>query len=174
MIKIREAVIDDAGAIAQLGRLTFSETFGHLFRDKNDLEEYFEKTFSTEKIRNSFTKPNNIFWISHVNDQPVGYAKLKIRSASAFIQSEKTAQLQKIYVLKDFHSLKIGLELQKKLIAKAKEEGNESIWLSVLHTNDKAIRFYERNGFAEIGKHEFQIGKENFTFIVMSKSLIRY
>ena len=54
-------------------------------------------------------------------------------------------QLQKIYVLKDFLSLKIGFELQNRLITKAKDDGFERIWLSVLESNERAIRF--RNNF---------------------------
>ena len=37
MIEIKIAKQDDAKSISLLGRITFSETFGHLFNDKNDL-----------------------------------------------------------------------------------------------------------------------------------------
>lgn len=171
-IEIRTANKDDATFIALLGRVTFTETFGHFFKDKQDLIDYYNTTFSVDKIERSLTKPNNVYWIAFVEKLPVGYAKLKLRSGSQFIPSENVCQLQKIYVLKDFLSMKIGFELQNRLLKKAKETGNSKIWLSVLHSNERAINFYLKNGFQQIGKHDFQIGNESFDFIAMSKSFI--
>ena len=170
-IEIRLANKEDAQFIALLGRITFTETFGHFFRDKQDLLNYYNSTFSIEKIENGISKPNNVFWIAFANRLPVGYAKLKLNSKSEFIADENICQLQKIYVLKDFLSMKIGFELQNRLLKKAKEKGFSKIWLSVLDSNEQAINFYIKNGFMEIGNHDFQIGKENFEFIAMSKQL---
>lgn len=170
-LNIREATIDDAVHIALLGRVTFTETFGHYFKDPNDLMEYYERTFSVQKIRSSLLKPNNVFWIAFVNELPVGYAKLKLHSPSEFVYYKKVAQLQKIYVLKDFLSMKIGFQLQQKLIEKAIQSGKQGIWLSVLDENIRAINFYKKNKFSPVGQHDFDIGKEHFEFIVMAKKL---
>ena len=79
-IEIRLAKKEDAQLIALLGRITFTETFGHFFRDQKDLIDYYNLTFSVQKIEDGIKKPNNIFWIAFVNRLPVGYAKLKIYS----------------------------------------------------------------------------------------------
>ena len=170
-LEIREAKISDAQFIAILGRVTFTETFGHYFKNSKDLIEYYNSTFSVEKIRKSIKSNNNVFWIAFVNELPVGYAKLKLNSPSEFVESQNPSQLQKIYVLKDFLSMKIGLELQTKLLKKAKRQGSNIVWLSVLKSNNRAIRFYKKNDFLTIGTHNFQIGKEKFEFHVMSKTL---
>jgi len=170
-IEIRLANKEDAQFIALLGRVTFTETFGHLYSDYQDLMNYYDSTFSVEKIENSIEKPDNVFWIAFINRLPVGYTKLKLNSKSKFIDSENVCQLQKIYVLKDFLSMKIGFQLQKLLLEKSKELGFEKIWLSVLNSNERAINFYIKNGFEAIGNHDFQIGKENFEFIAMCKLL---
>ena len=170
-VEVRLANPSDAGYIALLGRITFSETFGNLFHDPLDLLTYHERTFSVEKITKGLLNPKNIFWLALVDDLPVGFAKLKLNSQTQFLSSENVCQLQKIYVLRDFLSMKIGLDLQNKLLVKAKESGFEKIWLSVLETNDRAINFYKKNDFIIVGNHDFQIGKENFDFIAMSKSL---
>ncbi|MGB5821131.1 MAG: GNAT family N-acetyltransferase, partial [Saonia sp.] len=112
-----------------------------------------------------------VYWIAFVNELPIGYAKLKLNSRLEFIKGENVSQLQKIYVLKDFLSMKIGFELQQKLLEKARENKSETIWLSVLESNSRALNFYGKNGFATIGNHNFQIGKKNFRFKAMSKML---
>ena len=170
-LEIRLAKKEDATFIAFLGRITFTETFGHFFRDKQDLLDYYNLTFSVEKIENGIEKPNNVFWIAFVNRLPVGYAKLKLNSKSEFMESKNICQLQKIYVLKDFLSMRIGFELQNLLLKKSKELEFNKIWLSVLNSNERAINFYRKNGFEKIGNHDFQIGKENFEFVAMKKEL---
>ena len=171
VIEIRLARKEDAPSIALLGRTTFTETFGHFFRDQQDLIDYYNSTFSVHKIEGGIEKPNNLFWIAFANRLPVGYAKLKLHSKSEFVDSKEVCQLQKIYVLKDFLSMKIGLGLQDALLKKAKELSFNQIWLSVLNSNERAIRFYEKSGFEEVGNHDFQIGKENFEFVAMAKTL---
>ena len=170
-VEIRLAKKEDAPFIALLGRVTFTETFGHFFRDPQDLRDYYDRTFSVQKIEDGIGKPTNIFWIAFVGRLPVGYAKLKLHSNSDFIESTDVCQLQKIYVLKDFLSMGIGFELQDSLLKKAKELNFVDVWLSVLNSNERAISFYQKTGFKTIGRHDFQIGKENFEFIAMKKEL---
>ena len=172
--EIKSATLHDVVAIALLGRVTFNETFGHLFRDKNDLLRYHERTYSIDKIEQSLQKPDNLFWIATVDRLPVAYAKLKLHSPTPFIANEHVCQLQKIYVLRDFLSMKIGYELQHQMIDKAAALGFEHIWLSVLNSNLRAIRFYERNSFGKVGEHKFQIGIEAFDFHAMARPLNQY
>ncbi len=171
IILIRNATPADAGVIALLGRITFTETFGHLFRYSEDLDNYLKRTFSVDKIESSLKKAENVYWLAFANRLPVGYAKLKLDSPSLFLNESSICQLQKIYVLKDFLSLKIGLALQQELLRKAGDLEFSTIWLSVLKENERAIRFYHKNGFEKIGDHDFSIGREDFKFIAMAKGL---
>jgi len=168
---IRRATSKDAEIISLLARITFDDTFGHLYRDRKDLLDYFERTFSVPKLRASLLKNNNAYWLAFIDDFPVGYAKLKLRSITSYLQEEEISQLQKIYVLKDFFSQNVGRLLQDKVIEKATETGSKELWLSVLYTNDRAVRFYKKSGFREIGDHHFTIGKETFYFTAMSLKL---
>ena len=161
----------DAATVAFLGRTTFGETFGHLFRDPIDLIDYYKRTFSEKKIEQSLKKENNLYWLAYADELPVGYAKLKLHSSSQFLEQKDVCQLQKIYVLKDFLSLKIGLKLQQELMNEAETSGSSYIWLSVLKENERAISFYKKNGFNKIGDHDFSIGKEDFDFMAMARKL---
>ncbi|WP_299684903.1 GNAT family N-acetyltransferase [uncultured Dokdonia sp.] len=171
-IEIRTATQDDAIHISILGKITFTETFGHLFKDPSDLQHYLETTFSVTKIDAGLRKMTAIFWLAFANGQPVGYAKLKLNSTTSFTHFKAVCQLQKIYVKKDFLSFKIGHKLQDQLLLKATELHYNYIWLSVLNSNERAIRFYKKNGFDIIGNHDFTIGKEHFDFFAMGKKLM--
>ena len=168
---IRKATVTDAEYISLLARITFTETFGQYFRDNQDLLDYYENTFGVSKIRMSLEKDNSIYWIAFYDELPVGYAKIKKFSKTEFIDSDNVCQLQKIYVLKDFLSKKIGYKLQNVLLVEAISLEKKYIWLSVLDANEKAISFYTKNGFTKIGNHTFEIGQEQFNFIAMKKEL---
>lgn len=172
LVHTKRAGLEDVETISALAKITFAETFGHYFRDPNDLLAYFDRTFSEEKIRESIQKPDNVFWLGMFNDIAVGYAKLKLNSASPFVKGKNTSQLQKIYVLKDFLSKKVGSKLQEEMLIEAKNRQSEAIWLSVLKENERAIQFYLKNEFEVVGEHDFQIGKEHFEFDVMQKELV--
>ena len=171
LAKIRKASVDDAKYIAVLGRVTFGEAFGRYFRDPQDLLDYYERTFAVEKIRCGIKKPNNIFWIAEMNGLAVGYGKLKLNSSSSFSKTHKEAQLQKIYVLKDYLSMGIGAKIYSEMLKAAKLHDMENIWLSVLQENYRAVSFYERLGFEEMGVHDYIIGKEKFSFYELFKDL---
>ncbi|WP_336962779.1 N-acetyltransferase [Chryseobacterium contaminans] len=172
MIQIRTATPEDAQHIALLGRITFTETFSEHFRDPQDLFDYFERTFNVAKIRNSIHNPNNKFWITFWNELPIGYAKLKVHSPTEFIDSSAGSQLQKIYVLKEFLDKKAGKALMDELMTSFENSDQQYLWLSVLNSNERALQFYDKNGFSKVGEHQFSIGKEDFDFFALSKQKI--
>jgi aromatic-L-amino-acid/L-tryptophan decarboxylase len=168
-ITITKATLADAGYISQLGKQTFRESFGHLFSITEELNDYLEQTFSLTKIRSSLQKENNIFWIAWYDSQPVGYAKLKRYSCYENISWSNASQLQKIYVVKDFLDKKIGEKLYQALYQTFQTLDSQSLWLVVLENNQRAIRFYEKNGFQKVKKHLFRIGSQDFLFELMEK-----
>jgi ribosomal protein S18 acetylase RimI-like enzyme len=166
MVKIKLANESDAEVIASLGSVTFTETFGDLF-PKPELEDYLIKTFSVAKIHTRLKKPNNIYWVAYVDETPAGYAKIKLNSRIDEIRCERQIQLQKIYVLKEYLDKKIGLALLSEIMANSEIISGTLIWLVVLHTNERAIWFYEKSGFRKFSEHFHQIGKLNFKYELM-------
>jgi ribosomal protein S18 acetylase RimI-like enzyme len=167
---IRRATIADAEMVAILAQITFDETFGHYFRDRNDLINYFNTTFSVAKIRWSISKEFYVFWLAFVDEMPVGYAKLKKYSPVSAVKDLNCAQLQKIYLRKDYLNQQIGARLQQAMFDEVIDLAKKTLWLSVLKTNYRAIRFYEKHGFITVGEHLFSVGKETFDFHILLKS----
>lgn len=167
-INIRKAKPSDAAIISLIGRLTFRETFGALFSEhEDDLCEYLDRTFSVAKIASSIAKPENHYWLSTLNELPVGYAKQKFPSPHSLITAAPIAQLQKIYVLSEFLQLHIGHALLDATMRQATAAKVNVMWLTVLKTNERAIRFYHRHGWESAGHQSFTIGSQDFAFLVL-------
>lgn len=58
-----------------------------------------------------------------------------------------TAEIMSIYLLPAVWGQGLGATLFRKAIETLHQKGFEEVTLWVLHTNDRAIRFYERTGF---------------------------
>jgi ribosomal protein S18 acetylase RimI-like enzyme len=166
-LQIRSAQPADAAVIALLGRITFAETFGHLFvGHEADLTRYLDNVFGVAKIERSLDKTSNAYWLAALDRLPVGYAKLKIGSAPPGGQQKGTDQLQKIYVLRSFLGQGIGAALMQPVIDEARQRAS-FLWLDVLRENARAIEFYRRFGFHALGEDTYAIGAQTFQFYLM-------
>jgi len=168
--EVRAAGVEDAAVVALLGRITFSETFGSLFRDhQDDLCAYLDATFGVAKIGRSLGKPENAYWLAFNRRLPVGYAKLKHPSRLASLPQDEAAQLQKIYVLRDFLGQGIGRPLLRAVLDRAAAVQTSAVWLAVLRANRRAIYFYEGQGFTALSDEMYTIGAQTFDFHLMAR-----
>ncbi|QGU94004.1 GNAT family N-acetyltransferase [Clostridium bovifaecis] len=154
--------------ISYLGKTTFRETFGYLFNPKT-LDNYLETTFNSKKIKKSIEQSKNHFLIVYLDNEPIGYAKIKEDSTYEGIDSSKNQlQLQKIYLLSSYHRLGIGtimMECCKDIFNKFSPI---TVWLDVHEDNIKAINYYEKCGFKKIGKYYYSFEDASFTYHAMA------
>jgi ribosomal protein S18 acetylase RimI-like enzyme len=168
-IQIRNATGNDATAIALIGRQSFTDAFGPFFIEQCDCSDYVNKTYTTDRVRQSISNPQNLYFLGCVDGEPVGFVKLKIGSRHPVIVSERQMELQRIYVLKEYHGSGVGQRLMDEAIAATC--GGEMLWLDVYVCNEKALRFYRRNGFVRLGEHRFTIGSQEFLYDVVGLDL---
>jgi ribosomal protein S18 acetylase RimI-like enzyme len=171
MIKIKSAKEADTEVLALLGRLTFAESHGHFINDKNDLLKHLDENFSVSKIKQDINNPKNLFYLIYVDDLPVGFAKLIVNATHKSSASQNTCCLEKIYILSDFIPLKIGQQLISFVEEQAKALQLDTIWLTVYIKNNRAIRFYERNDYKNVGKLNFIVNGKSYENTVFSKNL---
>jgi ribosomal protein S18 acetylase RimI-like enzyme len=171
-VQIRTAEPKDAEMVALLARITFAETFGYLFVEhRDDLRAYLDRTFAVDKIRRSLTQPVNRYWLGMVAELPVSFAKLKYPSPIPLAQEGNVAQLQKIYVLREFVGQGVGKPLIDAVLSDTVSRGADTVWLDVLKENARAIRFYKRRGFMYLGEDTYAIGAQAFAFHLMALRL---
>lgn len=166
--RVIEADVSHAVAIAAIGKTSFRQAFGHLFHSKTELFEYLEYTYHPVKLAKSLRKGNNVYFLALLDSKPVGFTKAKINSLNDNIESVAQMELQKIYVLPEYHGSGVGSVLMNEVKRLAWDIHPDYLWLDTYITNEKAIRFYERNGFEIIGKHFFTIGLQTFGYHAMA------
>jgi diamine N-acetyltransferase len=56
-------------------------------------------------------------------------------------------------------------------VAAARELGGRSVWLSVWERNPRAIAFYTKSGFSDVGSKVFVVGSDHQTDRVMARNI---
>jgi len=51
------------------------------------------------------------------------------------------------------------------------ENAHDVMWLGVWEYNPRAQRFYEKNGFRQVGRHVFQLGNDPQTDLLMQRAI---
>lgn len=168
-IEVKRASLEDASILALLGRITFDESFGHLFKDPQALHDYYNQEFSVATVRANLLNENVICWLAYADDLPVGYAKLEKSRKTEGLTSENVSHLQRIYILKHFLHLKVGLPLLEPVIAETQALGSAYLWLAVWEGNERAKRFYEKHDFNHLLTKELTFANQEFTFDIIAK-----
>lgn len=149
-----------------IGRQTFTETFSSTNSEEN-LNAYLQYGFSTAKLTAELNNPNSEFYFATLNDKVIGYLKINFGIAQTELQDPKAMEVERIYVLGEFQSKKVGQLLFEKALAIAKNKKVDFVWLGVWEENHRAIRFYTKNGFVAFDSHIFLMGNDKQTDILM-------
>lgn len=171
-IIIRQAVVEDAEMLRDLAYTTFWDAFHeHPKNAPHDLADYMQKAFSSEQVTTELSDPNNIFLIAEIESQTAGYAKLIKGSTEHGITAENPVELSRLYSHQKYLGKGVGQTLMDACFERARTEGSDVIWLGVWEYNPRAQRFYEKNGFREVGSHTFLLGSDPQTDLLMQRDL---
>ncbi|RXK86512.1 GNAT family N-acetyltransferase [Filimonas effusa] len=169
-LKVTKASVDDLAAIQRIGRQTFFETFAGS-NTGADMDKYLEENFSNKKIETELETPGTAFFMAKSDDTPVGYLKLNSGKAQTELQDDTSLEIERIYVLADYHGKKVGQLLLDKALEQAVLQNKSYVWLGVWEENTKAIKFYAKNGFEAFDKHIFRLGNDEQIDIMMKKEI---
>lgn len=156
MIHIVKASTEDIDLLAAIGQQSFLESHGHSAK-KEDIDIYVRAKNSKSFFRDELSDSNNIYHILYYNEQAAGYSKIILNSAHPTISFPNITKLERIYILKDFYSFKLGQELLNFNLDLSKKNKQAGTWLYVWKENGRAFNFYSRNGFKIIGSYDFNI-----------------
>lgn len=81
--------------------------------------------------------------------------------------------LHRFHVDPTWHGGSVSVPLMRAVFEEACALGGDALWLTTWEKNHRAIRFYEREGFAHVGVTWFQLGDELQREVVLGRDLRR-
>ena len=158
-ITFRVAAPEDAGWLAGLSARSFREAYRAVWEDPG-LSDYISRAFTPDQLRAELSDPNATFILLSRNDEPAGYAKLRRGHNPPDLDGTAAVQIQRFYLLAAHYGRGLGDHLMEHCLREAGREGFTTVWLAVWPENTRAVRFYERWGFAVTGSYPFYHGNE--------------
>lgn len=162
MTVLRDAVPEDAAALARLGRESFCHAFEHLYRAE-DLQPFLEQVYSEEAVAGEIADPG----IRHqlTEDAPgTGIsAFIKVNYESPYSEHSTARNplcLGQLYTDPARTGQGLGAVLMDWCLDLARDRGCDAVQLSVYSDNPGAQRFYQRYGFAKIADIGFWVGEQ--------------
>ncbi len=165
-LDIRIAKPADVERLADLARRTFQAAFGD-FNTEANMACYLEKAFNTAQVLSELEDNASTFIWAEQTGIPAGYAKLRRGTIRGCVTGPKPVELERMYAETERIGAGVGKTLLHTAIKIAQAEGYQSLWLGVWEFNERAIEFYHRQGFVDVGEQDFMLGHDRQTDIIM-------
>ena len=111
------------------------------------MEEYLNSLYEPVLLASELGDPNLRFEIAYRRDEPVGFSKYHLRCDRA--DTPNAGYLERVYVAPSVSGAGVGRRLIERMIATARDDRRDWIWLQVMSHAAKPIERYKALGFAE-------------------------
>jgi ribosomal protein S18 acetylase RimI-like enzyme len=169
---IRKVLPEDYKTLAEFGRKTFYDTWKD-YNTESDMQIYLQKAFDEDiiltEIKDSLV---NTFLFAFDVDKLVAYAKVRNDRAYDEFNGAKALEVERVYVLKEYHGKPVGRMLMDECLTIAERENYEWIWLGVNIDNHRAIAFYKKYGFVTFGTKMFKLGDAEDQDFLMKRKVV--
>ena len=160
--RIRRGAVSDAPALAAFAARTFAEAFGADNRPE-DMQAHLEKSYGVPQQTGELANPDVITLLAHQGETLIGYAQVRRQTPPPCITQELPIEVHRFYVDRPAHGTGVAQVLMAAAHEAARELGGEHVWLSVWERNPRAIAFYTKMGFVDVGSADFYVGPDRQT-----------
>ena len=177
-VQFRQCSLADAATLALVGASTFLEAYAGWIPGDAILG-HCAKNHTEAAYAAYLAQPTSRAWLAEAapGAAPVGYALLTEPDFSPELLEPEDLELKRIYVFSRFHRGRdgagpaVGQGLMDLAIAHARGRRSPRLLLGLHQDNVRALRFYRKNGFEQVGTRQFQVGSTTFDDLVLGKPL---
>ena len=165
---LRRAQPTDARPLSIVAEATFRQTFG-AHNSREDMDSFCASAYEEAIQAGEIGNPGMVTLLAQAGDALVGFAQLRWGTTPACVAAIDAGEIQRLYVVRDFHGKGIAQMLMDACLRSVVSRGSDVVWLGVWERNPKAIAFYRKCGFVEVGEHVFRVGSDPQRDIVMAR-----
>jgi diamine N-acetyltransferase len=182
-VRIRRAQAGDAAGLSEFAERLFRETFEDT-NEPEDMAAYLAEAFGIERQKAEIEDPSSIVRLAEdfadlaesdgVTPTPAalaGYSHLSGGELPASVDGPMPLELKRFYIDRVWHGSGLAQVLMRATFDAALASGARTLWLGVWEHNPRAIAFYRKFGFAEAGSHDFMLGRDRQTDIIMVRPM---
>lgn len=169
MIEIRAATVTDAAALADLGARLFFETYEHE-TPPADMAAFIAEAHGVEQQTRELADPRVATFLAECDGELAGYTQVRVQDIPVGVAAHARLELWRLYVDRRWHGQGIADRLLMRALEAARALGADMLWLGVWERNPRAIAYYRKHGFREVGSHVFTVATSVYRDLVMVRS----
>ena len=167
--RLRLAGPGDDEALALVGAASFLESFAGVLAGA-DVLAHCRVQHAREKYAGWIGSSEAQICMAEMKAAPIGYAVLTAPDLPLTI-GPGDIELKRIYLLHRFQGTGLGRALMEWSLTTAQTLGKTRLLLAVYAQNARAIAFYARCGFKQVGTREFHVGYSVYHDLVFGLEL---
>jgi ribosomal protein S18 acetylase RimI-like enzyme len=170
MFELRIATADQAAALAQVMERTFRDTFGESTAEEH-MAAHCRNSYREAIQRAEIVDPDITTVLCVEGESIAGFVQVRSGERPTCVAALRPVELHRIYVDAPWHGKGVAALLMQAALDDAGKRSADGIWLGVWEDNPRAIRFYAKFGFVEVGEHVFHVGDDAQRDLLMSRTL---
>jgi len=170
--QIRHASAADAATLAALAERTFRDTFTEVNTPEN-MAAHAAASYGIDKQRAEIESDRIRTLLVELDGVVAGYAQLRNGHHPDCVSAENAIELWRFYIDRSGIGRGLAQRLMQAVVVEAAEWNGRALWLGVWEHNPRAIAFYRKCGFVEVGAHVFRLGDDAQTDLIMQRELAR-
>jgi GNAT superfamily N-acetyltransferase len=166
----RLAVPADALCLSVLGTQVFLDTYATQGIRPAIAREVVEH-FSVGAVTGLLASPSITILVAEQAGHLIGFAQLTRGSRHELVPFEPAVELNRLYVQEPFTSKGVGRALLQQAEELAASQGARALWLTAWVGNPRALAFYARQGYEELGASSYVYEGEEYETRVFVKEV---
>ena len=158
-LTIRRGVPTDADALAEIAARLFVQTFGP-DNTADDMQAHLTAAYGHNKQHRELTDPAMHTLLVHRHDQLIAFAQLRRGATPSCVTAAAPVEVYRFYVDPSAHGQGVAQTLMTAVRYVAREWHAQHLWLAVWERNPRAIAFYQKEGYRDVGAVDFHIGAD--------------
>ena len=167
---IRHGVATDAATLADLAARTFRETFA-AGTSPEDMARHLADAYGTPQQQLELADPDVTTLLVEADGHLAGYAQMRSGVTPECVTGDSPVELWRFYIAQPWHGRGMAQELMQRVELESYGRGGRTLWLGVWERNARAIAFYQKVGFTDVGSHVFMVGTDAQTDRILVRSL---
>ena len=155
--EIRHATAADAAPLAAFAARCFSDTYATV-NDPVDMALHLARTFGPDIQAREIADPSGACLLARNGAAVVGYAVIRDGPAHPSVAGPRPCEVRRFYVDHAWHGRGLASALMMAARADAAARGAATLWLSAWEHNPRALGFYAKMGFRDVGVATFMLG----------------
>ena len=147
-VVLRDAGLPDVAALAALAGDSFAATYRRT-HDPNRIRIHCEHVLGVDAVRGWLEDPGQRVLLAVNGSELLAFAQWHVAAAPQ--PAQRAIEIKRFYVAASAHGSGLARRLFDAVRSAAVEAGADLLWLCVYPGNDRALRFYARQGLTPIG-----------------------